>query len=162
MRTHLIVFAAVAAMLAAGGCASAVSMIDAGQALERVDQVNVDNWTKVRAVQLAFIDSQLAKLESGVAMKMATVTDDEAAIVFSQYQAIREQLVARRAAIEAEYGEALDNALLAVELRARQQQIVSSWGRLARRIPGVETLRAVAEAKARRRIEELSNERPRP
>ena len=118
------------------------------QALAKVDEVNIENWEKVRASQLAFYDGELAKLETNAKSKIAaSVAGDAAAKVFDSYLMLQKALEARRELAEHEYGEALDNAFLADELRGRQTILIQGWWGMFRRIPGVETLRAVATAK---------------
>lgn len=143
----------IAALLAMGGCASTVALIDTAAALKVVDEVNVDNWTRVRTAQLAFLDGETASLEAKVEDRIRSAkTGADAAVIFQQYRTARTALADRRGAVAAEYGEALANAFLATELRDRMEKILAGWSALLGRIPGVETAKTLAAAKARKWI----------
>ena len=158
---HALILFVLALAASVGGCGTVVALVDSQQALAIVDRTNVDNWQKVAAVQLGFYDAEGAKLETSAAAHLAgSAGGADAAKIFADYLAVRGRLAASRADAAREYGEALDNALLAAELRDRQSKLIAGWRALLGRIPGVESLRAVAESKARAYLDTLKEPSP--
>jgi len=104
----------------------------------------------IAAAELETIDGRLAQAEADLARQLQAATDrPAAAAVFAAYLGARAQLADARAAAVREYGQAVDNAQLQAELTDRQARLISGWYSLFRIMPGVETLRAVAQQKAR-------------
>jgi len=256
MRTSRLALAlwALVSLITAGGCGTAVALMDAQEARGKADAVNLDNWRKVAAAQIEFVDAKLtradadaarqiaaadngsaiaaafssylaarnqleegrakaaqevrildmrlvlaeaaagklmaaapngaaaeaifaehvaarekllaeraiaaaepetidgrlAQAEADLARQLQAATDrPAAAAVFAAYLGARAQLADARAAAVREYGQAVDNAQLQAELTDRQARLISGWYSLFRIMPGVETLRAVAQQKAR-------------
>ncbi|HUX17083.1 MAG TPA: hypothetical protein VMW52_11465 [Phycisphaerae bacterium] len=145
------------AALTVGGCASMVALSDTQTALTTAETLNVENWTRVRAAQLKFIDDQLAGLDTTLAEQLAIAANGErAAGVLTQYRAAQDALTERRSQIALQYGTALDNAFFAQELQARERRIVMGWWNLLDQIPGLDAMRAAAEARARQWIADHS------
>ena len=157
MAIRIVVVAWMCMALGAAGCGSMVAMIDTQEAMEVADKTNVENWAATRAAQLEFLDGELAKLDGAAGGQIAEADDGPAAsAVFADYLATRAMLEQKRAAAAEKYSAALDNAVLAAELRARQRQIIAGWYGLIRMLPGVETVRAMAEAKARKYVADFN------
>jgi len=153
-KLGLLMLLVVVLLLPCAGCASMLSVMDTQEALAVVDDANVDNWLKVHEVQVGFYDGELLKLD-GIAGKQiaAAKNGTEAAAIFEKYIGVRAMLGDARLRADREYGEALDNAILAQELRTRQAALLLGWYGMFKRIPGVETLRAAAVGKARAYLE---------
>lgn len=140
------------------GCGSAVALLDTQDAMEKTDAVNLENWLKVRKAQMDFLAGERGKLLANARTQIDAAPDGpNAAKVFDSFLVVNRALSDREALVAKEYGEAIDNAYLQGELRARQRQIISGWYGLLKLIPGVETLRAVAEAKARAYVEKAGD-----
>ncbi len=146
------------AVLWLAGCGSMVALIDTQEAMEIVDRVNIENWVKTATAQVGFLDGELVKLDLAAAVEIDKAEDGPiAAGVFAEYLATRTALERKRGTGEEKYGAALDNAILAAELRARQKQIIVGWYGLFRMLPGVETMRALAETKARQYVADFNS-----
>lgn len=153
MRTWTLIL--LASLLSSAGCATWLAADDTAEALNEVHQVNLENWIKVRAAQVAFYEQRLETLDSRLLTTLAGAKDGPTAagLGAKYFQArARERALLDQAA--AGYGEAVDNAMLAIELHQRYEAVRSRWRRLFERIPGLTELRIIAKAKAREYVEQ--------
>lgn len=145
---------AMLALLIAGpcvpGCGVGPALYDSQVARAKADDVNITNWEKETAVQIAFVDKQAAGAESRfLADVAASPTGADAAAKAAEFLAAQKRTAAARQVKVDAFAKALDNAHFQAELTARQTQLLLGWEMLFKTLPGVDALQAFADQKTR-------------
>ena len=145
--------------MSSGGCAMLVAEIDTDAAISEAASINVANF-KTAAVDKSNTHRRAAaKLEISLTDKIRASSGGAAAVeILESYRKMKAAQSAA-AAIEMDYyAEAVDNAVLIVELIDRKLAIRARWNALVGRVPAISHLRAIAEVEARRYVNTIGKD----
>lgn len=159
MRALLIIVAVLA--LCSSGCGLLMAQTDVDLAIAEAATVNLRNVEMAAAGRLAVHDRGLTKLELALDAKITASTGGEDAMkILTTYRIKREELTAARALDQGRYSKALDNAVLLTSLIGRRISLRAKWDAILGRIPGVSQIKLLAEAEARKYVDNLNRGLP--